>query len=365
MKRVTAALRSRGVMESMDQAQISSFWESVVPRWALSEALFLTAKLRIADVIGDDPTELDVIAHKTRTNRDSLRRLLNALVAHGIFKKDGVDRFGPTPLSNPLRSDTADSQRAYIALGRLFIHDAWTSLESTLQGGHPAFDLQFGAPLFEYLRRHSEFAIDFAEGMTCTTRRIERALMAASPFGQFDLVIDIGGSFGSLLRLLLAQRPLARGIVFDRPEIADAAALRWAHDPDTGRLQTVGGNFFESVPQGGDLYLLKQILHDWSDDECAIILRNVRKAMPPHGRVAIVEMVLPEHCAPHPGWLHDLLMMTMTGGRERTAGEYEDMLAIAGFEVGELIHTSSALSVIQATPTGAYSDAKGRDSARS
>jgi hypothetical protein len=332
----------------MDQTDIGSFWENVVPSWALSEALFLTAKLRIADAIGDDSTELDIIAEKTRTNRDSLRRLLNALAAHGIFKRDGVDLYGPTPLSNPLRSDTADSQRAYIALGQLLIHDAWTSLESTLQHGRPAFDLQFGSPLFEYLRRHSDLAVAFAEGMTCTTRRIERSLVAASPFGNFEFVIDIGGSYGSLLRMLLAQQPGARGIVFDRPEIADDAARRWAHDPDPGRLQAVGGNFFDSVPQGGDLYLLKQILHDWPDDKCAIILRNVRKAVRPRGRVAIVEMILPEQCTPHPGWLQDLLMMTMTGGRERTAAEYNQLLADAGFDLGEVFHPSSPLSVIEA-----------------
>lgn len=243
MSCIAASSRGLGVLDSMDQAQISSFWESVVPHWVLSEALFLTAKLRIADVIGGDTTELDVIAQKTGTNRDSLRRLLNVLVAHGIFTKVRVDQFGPTPLSTPLRSDAADSQRAYIALGRLLIHDAWTSLESTLQHGHPAFDLQFGSPLFEYLQRHSDLAAAFAEGMTCTTRRFERALLEASPFGPFDLVIDVGGSFGSLLRLLLAQRPLARGIVFDRPEIADDAARRWAHDPDADRLQAVGGSF--------------------------------------------------------------------------------------------------------------------------
>ena len=119
------------------------------------------------------------------------------------------------------------------------------------------------------------------------------------------------------------------------------------------------------MPPGGDLYLLKQILHDWPDDKCAVILRNVRRATPPHGRVAIVEVVLPEQCTPHPGWLHDLLMMTMTAGRERTASEYEHLLAGAGFDVEEVIHTSSPLSVIQAKLKGAYSDAEARNSARS
>lgn len=332
----------------MTETEIRQFWLDAVPRWVLSEILFFAADRRIADAIGDGPTELGLIAQRTGSHPDPLRRVLNALAAQGIFERVGVERYSPTPLSRPLRSDVPNSQRAYIALGRLIMHDAWSSIEETMRTGRPAFDIHFGEPAFDYLRNHPQLAAAFAEGMTSTTRRIELALVAAAPFGDFNIAVDVGGSFGSLLSLLLAQRPEARGILFDRPETAAAAASRWAGSGVAARLQAIGGNFFESVPEGADLYLLKQILHDWQDEECVAILRNVRKAMPRGARVAVVEMVLPDDGSAHPGWMYDLLMMTMTGGRERNATEYSSLLERAGLRIERVMSTASPLSVIDA-----------------
>jgi C-methyltransferase len=334
----------------METSEIRNFWQGVVPQWVLSEALFVAADLRVADAIGDGPTDLEAIAKKTGMNRDALRRLLNALSANGIFKRDSVDCFGPTALSGPLRSDVPGSQRAYVALGRLIIHDAWSAIEGTMRTGRSAFELHFGAPTFEYMKNRPALAAAFADGMTSTTRRIEQALVEAAPFGEFKLVVDVGGSFGSLLRLLLAQQPKASGIVYDRPEIAEEAARRWGNAPDAARLKAIGGDFFDHVPPGADLYLLKQILHDWPDEQCLTILQNVRAAMPRHARIAIVEMVLPDDGGAHPGWMYDLLMMTMTGGRERTAAEYRSLLTNAGYKIERTIATGAPLSVVEATP---------------
>jgi len=326
--------------------EIRLFWQRVLPSWTLSEAIFFAAERRIADAIGNGPTDLEAIARRTATHKESLRRLLNALAANGIFKQQGVDRYEPTALSGPLRSDAADSQRAYMALGRMIIHRSWNALEQTMDSGRTAFDVEFGAPIFDYLREHPSLAAEFAEGMTSTTRRAELALTTAAPFGQFDTVVDVGGSFGSLLRLLLAKRPSAKGIVFDRPEIAKQAVKHWGNAPDASRLQAVGGNFFDAVPAGADLYLLKQILHDWQDQECLKILRNVHHAMGCGGRLAVIEMVLPDDGGPHPGWMSDLMMMTVTGGRERTRSEYSALLTEAGLRIERVIGTDSPLSVI-------------------
>ena len=229
------------------------------------------------------------------------------------------------------------------------MNQTWTELAHTMETGRPAFDFKFGKPLFDYMTEQPAMAAAFAEGMTSTTRRAEDALVAAAPFGSFQLVIDVGGSFGSLVKLLLSQQPDAHGVVFDRPEIAEEAARRWADSSDdAGRLKAIGGDFFESVVEGGDLYLLKQILHDWQDEQCLVILRNIRNAMPTHGRVAIVEMVLPDDGSAHPGWVYDLMMMVTMGGRERTTGEYRELLEQAGFRIERVIPTGSALSVIEA-----------------
>jgi O-methyltransferase domain len=334
----------------VNETDVRSFWQDIVPQWALCEALFYAANVRLADVIGDGPTELEMIATRTGTDRGALRRLLNALAANGIFERVDGERFAPNALSRPLRSDVPESQRAYLALGSLIIHGAWTALEGTMRTGRPAFEIQYGAPTFEYFKSRPDLAAAFAEGMTSTTRRAEQALMASAPFGGFDRVVDVGGSFGSLVRLLLGGQPRARGIVFDRPEIAEEASRRWSGAPDAERLSAVGGDFFQSVPPGADLYLLKQILHDWPDEQCVTILRNVRAATPERGRIAIVEMVLPDGSAPHPGWMYDLLMMTMTGGRERTGTEYRGLLSAAGFDYCRTITTASPLSVIEARP---------------
>jgi hypothetical protein len=327
-----------------------AFWQNVVADWAFCELLFFAADRKIADIIGDGPTELDVIAEKSGTHRNALRRVLSALTAKGIFRRVGESSFSPTALSKPLRSDAPDSQRAYIALGRIILHEAWSALEGTMETGRPAFQIRFGTPTFDYMKSHPKVGQAFAEGMTSTTRRIEQGLMAAEPFGNFHTVVDVGGSFGSLVRLLLARQPAARGIVFDRPEVAAEAVRRWADSEDAGRLKAIGGSFFESVPQGGDLYLLKQILHDWQDEECLTILRNVRAAMPPQARIAVVEMVLPDDGSQHPGWMYDILMMTITGGQERTARQYEALLQQAGLQVERLIPTGTPLSVLEAKP---------------
>jgi hypothetical protein len=337
----------------MQNTEVMGFWQNVVPGWAFHELLFFAADRRLADIIGDGPTELEEIARQSATHPQALRRLLNALAANGIFKRVGNTAFAATPLSNPLRSDASDSQRAYVALGRIILHEAWGSLEGTMETERSAFGIRFGAPTFEYMKSNPKVGKAFAEGMTSTTRRIEQGLMAADPFGNFQTVVDVGGSFGSLVRLLLARQPSARGVVFDRPEVAEEAARRWSGSPDANRLLAIGGSFFDQVPSGGDLYLLKQILHDWPDDQCVDILRNVRAAMRPNARIAIVEMVLPDDGSQHPGWMYDILMMTMTGGRERTAQEYQRLLQAAGFSPGRLIPTGAALSVIEAKPPAA------------
>lgn len=327
------------------------FWQRVMPNWALGEAIFFAAERKIADAIGDGPTDLDEIARITGSQKDSLRRLLNALAVNGIFERLEVDRYAPTPLSEALRSDAAQSQRAYMSLGRSIIHKSWNALSQTMDSGLTGFEVEFGAPLFDYLREHPDLAEQFADGMTDTTRRAELALTQAALFGQFQTAVDIGGSFGSLLRLLLSKNPSATGIVLDRPEIAEQAIKYWRGAPDAPRLQAIGGNFFDAVPAGADLYILKQILHDWPDEQCLKILRNVRKAMGHSARLYIIEMVLPDDGTPHPGWMSDLMMMVVTGGRERTRNDYAAMLSETGLRLERVIETDSPLSVIEARPS--------------
>jgi hypothetical protein len=198
----------------------------------------------------------------------------------------------------------------------------------------------------DYNRAHPEVAEEFAEAMTSSTRAFDEAILEADPFPPFRQVVDVGGSHGSLLRRLLERDQHARGVVFDLPEVVERVAGL------DGRLTTVGGDFFHAVPPGGDLYLLKFILHDWDDERAARILRRVREAVAAGGRVAIVEFVLPDEPVSHPAWIMDLNMLAMTGGRERSERRHRALLEQTGWRFERTVPTASAISVILATPDG-------------
>ncbi|HZG45535.1 MAG TPA: methyltransferase [Allosphingosinicella sp.] len=309
----------------------------------VSRALWAAAHFRIADAVRFEPTPLAAIAAATGTNEANLRRLMNALVAAEIFVAAGEDRYGHSAVSPFLRSDNPISQRDFIASvfgGEHYA--AWGALEESLTGGATAFDSLYGQPVFDWYNEHPQEAQSFSRAMEGTTRIVEAALLASWTPPPFELAVDIGGSRGTLLSALLARAPEARGILFDLPGIAGSVRSGL---PD--RIEAVGGNFFESVPEG-DLYLLKLILHDWTDEQSLAILRSIRAAIRPGGRVAIVETLLPEQVEPHPGYLFDLNMMVMTGGRERSAADFGTLLDQTGFRLESVTPTPTPMGVVQA-----------------
>jgi hypothetical protein len=184
--------------------------------------------------------------------------------------------------------------------------------------------------------------------MSGMTEIYQKEVTAAHDFGVYDTVVDVGSSFGSFAMSLVQRRPQSRAILLDRPEIIAVARERWAAAGLDDRLETVAGDFFTAVPGGGDLYLLRFILHDWDDDECGVILSAVAAAAAPGARLAVVEHLLPEDSSPHHGWMFDMNMMVMLTGRERTTREYADLLSRAGFEVTATSSTSVGLGVIEA-----------------
>jgi hypothetical protein len=256
-----------------------------------------------------------------------------------------ADLFAHNSLSQVLRRDHPASQRAIVETVFGDEHyEAWGLLDQTVKTGATAFDACYGMPIFDYFGQRPERAAAFSEAMTSSTRMLEDAILAAHCFEPFELAVDVGGSRGSLLQSILVRHPEGRGIIFDLPEIVEAVRPSL----EGTRITAEAGNFFESVSSGGDLYLLKFILHDWTDEQCAVILENVRAAVRPHGRIALFEMVLPDAPVPHPGWFMDLNMMAMTGGRERNVAEYQALLVPAGFQIKKVTRTATAMSVIEA-----------------
>ncbi len=313
----------------------------------VSRSLWAAARLGIADAIDPEPTALAVIAERTGAHEGNLRRLMNALVSIGLFRAEDGDRYAHNDLSPFLRKDHPISQRAFVESVFGGEHYAgWGAIEDSLRSGATAFDSHFGKPVFDWYGAHPAEAQKFSRAMEGTTRLIEAALMAAWTPPPFTIAVDVGGSRGTLVASLLQRNPDARGILFDLPDIVESV------EPANGdmRIDLVGGSFFDSVPEG-DLYLLKMILHDWSDAQSEAILRNIRAAIRPGGRIAIIETVLPEKVGPSTGYLMDLNMMVMTGGRERTAAEFGALLDRTGFRLESVTPMPIPMSVVQAVAT--------------
>jgi hypothetical protein len=331
-----------------EKPEAQEFYTTVVNSFRLSRAVWLAAHFRLADIIGAGPASAAEIAQVSGTHPDAMRRLLDALTAGGLFSTEGDGRYGPTAASDLLRSDHSKSQRGLldVVLGGEH-HAAWGALDAALSNGQPGFTAAHGTSWIDYYTARPEAGRAFAEAMSGTTRAFEDAILEADPFPPFRFAVDVGGSHGSLLRRLLERNAEATGVVFDLAEvIAD-----WPQDRDEfgDRLTGVAGDFFEAVPEGGDLYLMKFILHDWDDKRAEAILRRVRAAVRPAGWVAIVETVLPESPVKHPGWLMDLNMMAITGGQERTASAYATLLERARWRLERVVPTRSPLSVLLAS----------------
>ena len=220
-----------------------------------------------------------------------------------------------------------------------------------MQTGATAFEKQFGASYYDYLAQHPEASQVFNEAMTGWTMQLVDAVVDAYDFSPFKTIVDVGGSHGTLLAAVLQSNPGARGILFDVPHVVADAEEQGALAAVAERCTAVGGDFFVEVPRGGDAYILAQILHGWGDEGCVAILQQCRRAMPAHGKLLVIELVLPEGEEPAMGKWLDLHMLALSGGRERTAAEYAALFRAAGFELARVVPTAAGASVVEAVPS--------------
>ncbi|WP_406694863.1 methyltransferase [Singulisphaera sp. Ch08] len=320
---------------------INSFWTS--------RAVYVAAKLGLADFVQDGPKTAAELAVATGTHAPSLYRLLRALASTGLFLEDEQGRFAATPLGDALRSGVPGSLRA-TAISELGEdhYDAWRDVLQSVKTGEIAFDHHFGMPVWEYYAQNPEVAKVFNESMSGLTRSIEDAVVQSCDFASARTVVDVGGGQGTFLAAILKANPTAKGLLFDAPQVVAGEQNRLGAEGLNGRLEAVGGDFFESVPTGGDIYTLKWIIHDWDDAKSVAILQNCHRAMARGGRLLLVESVIPPRNEPSLGKFMDLNMLVMTGGRERTEEEFRTLLAAAGFRLTRVIATPSPVSVIEA-----------------
>lgn len=314
-----------------------------------TQALYVVAKLGVADLLVKGPLESDKIAKELGVNPRALFRVLRATANQGVFTQDKSDRFGLTPISQHLRSDTPDSMRYMVINYGERQYQAAGQLIHTVKTGETAFDKVYGKPLFDYLSEDAEANRTFNLFMAQSHRRVGVDL-GFYDFGDKRLVVDVGGGRGHLMARVLRQYPKLKGILFDLPQGVSQAPKYLEEQGVQDRCQVVSGSFFESVPTGGDVYILSRVLHDWPDEKVTLILANCRKAMKSGGVMLVMDAVIPEGDVPHLGKLTDLQMLFLTGGVERTEKEWRRLLELSGFKLDRVTRTGVQFDVIEASP---------------
>jgi O-methyltransferase domain/Dimerisation domain len=317
----------------------------------VTQLIHVAAKLGVADLLRAGPKSSDELATAVSVDPQALYRLLRALASLGIFVETDPGSFALTSLAEPLRSDVPNSLRGSAVLyGERWWWHACGELLYSVRTGQPAFDHVHGAALFAYLDGTGDAAAVFNEHQTNMTRQDAAAVVAAYDFAEYTKVVDVGGGQGALTAAILRARPGTTAVLFDRPAVVAGAQEMLRAQGVADRCTTVGGDFFESVPEGGDAYVLKDIVHDWDDARANAVLRNCRTAMSGTSRLLVVEKVIPPGSGPFAGKLTDITMLLVASGRERTAEEYRGLLAEAGFAVTRIVPTRTPASVIEAVP---------------
>ena len=314
----------------------------------LSRLVYTAASLGIADYLASSPKAAEDLAAPTRCDAVSLARFMRTLTNFGILTLRDDGRFSLTPLGEPLRSDVAGSVRGSIlTMAGQWMWQAWEAFPSTVKTGTPAMDMVFGMPAFDWLAQHPDEARRFSETMVAVHGAEPPAVAAAYDFSSCGSIVDVGGASGNLLGHVLAAHSQPRGVLFDLPQAMTDAPVRLQALGVADRVTIQGGNAFDSVPPGADVYLLSHVIHDWNEEKCLAILRNCRAAMTPTSRLLIIELVLREGNAPGFG-SSDMVMMALTGGAERTAREFASLLARAGLTMTRVLPTTTSASIVEA-----------------
>jgi hypothetical protein len=346
---MTPSHARHGIAETTPAAALT---QMITGYW-LTQMLYVVARLEIADALADGPLSAAVLSERAGVHPRSLYRLMRALAGLNVFSESDDGRFGHTPMSALLRRDLPGSLHGlalYSGDPRQQRYRVWGELHECVKTGQPAFAKLLGTTPFAYLKQHPELAHDFDRAMDSYASECSAAVLAHYDFGRFRHVVDVGGGGGRMLSEILLQYESPQGTVFDLPDVAARARERFASQGLAHRASAEAGDFFDGVPAGGDLYLLKCVIHDWEDDRAVTILRNCRRAMPAHGRLLLAETVIRQGGGDSFGRLMDLNMMVIHGGLERAEWEFSALLARAGFAVCSLRLTGAAVDLVEARP---------------
>jgi hypothetical protein len=308
--------------------------------YQLSQALYVAAKLGVADVLAGGALDANAVAGAVGARSPELRRVVRALVAAGVFSELEDGRIALNETAAALQVDAPAGIRDVVINFGEEMYRAFGELLHTVRTGETAFEMVYGQPLFDYYASHPAAEASASARMRARSLPVTRELVASDLAQGISRMIDVGGGTGTVVAAMLEAHPDLRAVLYERPTVLPLAADYLTAHGVADRCDIVAGDFFASVPDGGDLYLLKSVLHDWDDDRCVTILRNCRGAMHDAARVVIVEFVLPQRmtadAALLPAVLLDLIMLTYAGGRERTEAEFADLFQQAGLRLARV-----------------------------
>jgi SAM-dependent methyltransferase len=309
----------------------------------VSRAIYVMAKLGIADLLRDGPQGSDVLAQATGTDARALYRVLRTLASVGVLvEDDAAARFGLTPLGACLQTGVPGSWRAWALQNGEENYRVWAEVLYSVRTGQSAFEHVFGMGVYDYRAQHPEAAARFNEAMTEWTRQAAPAVVAAYDFAACARVVDVGGGQGDLLIALLQAHPHLHGVLVERPHVAAAAQPRLEAAGLARRCEVVAGDFFEALPSGGDVYLLKNVIDSFEDDRTVRLLQNCHRAMAPRGKLLVIGQVIRPGNDPAVSKLLDFALLVQAGGPVRTEAELHRLFAVAGLQLTRLIPTDAA-----------------------
>jgi hypothetical protein len=323
----------------------------VATGYMASSCLYAAITLDVADHLKNGPKNMAELAAATDANEDALYRVLRVLASLGIFDEVAPRKFALTPAADLLRTDVPGSLRGMaVFLPDPMHYRIYGNVMHSLATGKPAADYTLGMPVFQYLEKDQAYSHVFNDAMTAMSAPVAGAAIEAYDFNDIGLLVDVAGGHGEVLMSILRACPSVKGIVADLGHVVDGAKPRIAKAGLADRMQAVACDFFQSVPAGGDAYIMKHIIHDWDDERASTILKNIATAMgAKKGRVILLESVIAAGNTPDFGKFIDIEMLLFPGGRERTADEFQSLFERSGFRMTKVVPTKSPLSVVEAT----------------
>lgn len=316
----------------------------------VAQCISAAAHLGLADRMKGGPQAAEELARSCGAHAPSVYRLCRALANAGVFEEHDGKRFSLTPMGECLRTDIPGSLAGTAKMfGEGWHSAAWAELLHTVRTGEPAFPKAYGEGLFEWLGTHREEAEIFNDAMTSFSSTTAAAVVDAYDFSSFTRLADIGGGHGFLLASILEANPRLRGVLFDLPQVVHGAKDFLTKRGVEQRCEVVGGDCFKTVPGGCDAYVMKHVIHDWSDEACTTLLRLCAEGLAPDGRILVVEHVIPPHGVPSLAKIIDVEMLVMThGGYERTEAEFAELFGRAGLRLSRVVPTESPVAVLEA-----------------